>query len=47
MSEAVTIPKVMMITLILSEESLKRDRHTHTMTYTETWVSYLPNTNTV
>ena len=30
MSEAVTVPTLMMMTLIVSEESLVRDRHTHT-----------------
>ena len=32
MSEAVTLPNLMMMTLIVSEESLARDRHTHTHT---------------
>ena len=33
MSEAVTVPRLMMI-LIVSEESLVRDTHTHTRTHT-------------
>ena len=36
MSEAVTMPNVMMMTLIVSEESLARDIHTHTHTHTDT-----------
>ena len=36
MSEAVTVSNVMMVTLISSEESLARDRHTHIHTKTQT-----------
>ena len=32
MSEAVTMPNLMMMTLIVSEESLVKDGHTHTYT---------------
>ena len=31
MSEAVTVPSFIMITSIVSEESLARDTHTHTL----------------
>ena len=49
MSDAVTMPNLMM-TIIVSEESLARDRqtdarthvHTHTRTHTHTQVGYLP-----
>ena len=34
MSEAVAVPNFMKMTLIVSEESLARDRHTHTHTHT-------------
>ena len=34
MSEAVTMPSVMMMTTIVSEESLVRDIHTHRQTDT-------------
>ena len=43
MSEAVAVPNLMMITLIVSEESLLRDRHTDT----ETWLGVLYYTYTV
>ena len=36
MSEVVTMPSLMMMTSILSEESLLRDTHTHTHTHTHT-----------
>ena len=36
MSEAVAVPNLMMMTLIVSEESLARDRHTDTQTATDT-----------
>ena len=35
-SEVVILPNLMMMTLILSEESLARNRHTHTQTHTDT-----------
>ena len=34
MSEAVTVPSLMMMTSIVSKESLARDRHTDTHTHT-------------
>ena len=34
MSEAVTVPSLMMTTSIISEDSLARDTHTHTHTRT-------------
>ena len=33
MSEKVTVPSLMMMTLIVSEESLARDTHTHARTH--------------
>ena len=41
MCEAVTVPNLMMMTLIVSEESLarperERETHTHTLTHTDT-----------
>ena len=36
MSEAVTVPSLMMMTLIVSEESFARDTHTYTHTHTHT-----------
>ena len=38
MSESVTVPSLMMMTSIVSEESLARDTHTHTRTRTHTHV---------
>ena len=35
MSEAVTVTSLMMMTSILSEESLARDTHPHTNTHTD------------
>ena len=34
MSEAVTVPSLMMVTVIVSEDSLAGDRQTHTHTHT-------------
>ena len=34
LSEVVTVPSLMMVTSIVSEESLARDTHTHTHTHT-------------
>ena len=44
MSEAVAVPNLMMMTLIVSEESLARDRHTHTHTHRDSVLvtGYLP-----
>ena len=39
MSEAVTVPRLMMMTLIVSKESLARDRQTQT--HTQTWAVYI------
>ena len=36
MSEAVTVPSLMMVILIASEESLARDKHTYIHTYRHT-----------
>ena len=36
MSEAVTVPSLMMMTAIVSEESLARDTHTRTLAHTHT-----------
>ena len=47
MSEAVTVPCLMMMTSIVSEESLVREMHIHThihmhaRIHTETWVVYV------
>ena len=37
MSEAVTVPNLMMMNLTVSEESLARDRQTDTHTDRQTW----------
>ena len=39
-TEAVTVPSLMMITLVVSEESLARDTHTHTHTPHKVTFSY-------
>ena len=35
MSEAITVPSLMLMTVVVSEESLAGDRHTHTLTQTD------------
>ena len=38
MSEAVTVPSLMMVILIASEESLARDKHTYIHTDIQTYI---------
>ena len=40
MTEAVTVPSLMMMTSTVSEESLVRDTHTYTHTYTHTGTDF-------
>ena len=46
MSEAVTVPSLMMMTPIASDESLAMDTHTHTHTYTHTHTHTRTHTHT-
>ena len=39
MSKAVTVPSLLMMTSIVSEESLVRDTHTHARTHTYSFIN--------
>ena len=47
MSEAVIVPNLMMTTLIVSEELLVRDRHTHTPNVYITHHTHYTHTHTI